>query len=177
MSDFQTGTLQEIRGPDLPLGPAQTVIYNRYAAFTVNASFQGESTGPHKAFFIFGAYGHGRESIIACDPITGEHDNVGLSDLLAEPDYPEGFLRGKLRENPEIADWVRSNEMPASSCGSPTGKVCCSRGRCGISEADLNRDLATPLPPMVDSATPQGASSDGSEANRNACQVRRESAT
>jgi hypothetical protein len=170
MSEFKTGAIQEYKGPGLLPEPLQTLTYTRYAAFTVNATFQGESTGPYKAIFIFGTYGHGKEYILPFDLLSGDHDNVGLANLLADPDYPEGFLRTRLRENPVIANWVRANEMPASSCGSVADQICCSHGRCGISQADLNRELAVPLP--APEASGSGTAFDaGSETPPPACQV------
>jgi hypothetical protein len=146
MSEVGMAYVQEIAKPGSNPAPIKRVVYTRYAAYTVNATYQGESTGRYNAFFLFGSDDHGKAYIAAYDQISGAHDNVGLGNMLAEPGYPEGFLQSRLRENPVIANWIRRNEMPASSCTLVTGDVCCSQGRCGISQTDLNRDLATPLP-------------------------------
>jgi hypothetical protein len=146
MSELGTASVQEIPQSGSKPEPLKRVVYTRYAAYTVNATYQRESTGPYKAFFLFGSDDHGKGYIAAFDLISGEHDNVGLGNMLAEPGYPTGFLQSRLREHPVIANWIRANEMPASSCASVTGDVCCSRGRCGVSQTDLNRELAAPLP-------------------------------
>lgn len=146
MSLFQTASVQELKADGSPPSPPKKVTYTRYAAFTVNASFQGESTGFYSAFFVFGADADGKQYLEAYDAISGEHDNVSLSSILSEPGYPEGFLRGSLREHPAIASWIRVNEVAASSCILAKENLCCSKGRCGISTEDFNRDLSTPLP-------------------------------
>lgn len=146
ISQLLTWSLQEIKGPGSPPQPMQTLTYTRYAAFTVNATFRNESTGPYKALFLFGTYGKGKEQILAYDLMSGEHDNVGLGNILTEHGYPEAFLQSRLRENPVIASWIRANEMPASSCNAVKVDLCCSKGRCGISETDLNKDLSAPIP-------------------------------
>jgi hypothetical protein len=146
MSQLRTSYLQEFPAPGSPPGPMQTVTYTRYAAVTVNATFQGESTGPYKVIFLFGTYGQGKEQIQVYDLMSGEHDNVGLGNLLTEHGYPEAFLQSRLRDNLIIAGWIRTNEMPALSCSAVKADLCCSKGRCGISETDLNRDLSGPFP-------------------------------
>lgn len=121
------------------------VTYTRYVAFTVDASLDGKSSGPHKALFLFGTDAKGKEFVSEQDLIT---DHAGVWQLLATPTYPAGFLQSPLRNTPAVAGWIRSNEMPASSCNATKRDVCCSNGRCGISQIDLNRDLATPLPSL-----------------------------
>lgn len=61
------------------------------------------------------------------------------------PVYPGAFLSSDVRDVPVVATWVRSHEMATSACA-VAGELCCSRGHCGISESDLNRELAAPLP-------------------------------
>ena len=146
MSEFGMAYVRKILGPGSNPAPLKRIVYTRYAAYTVNATYQGESTGRYQAFFLFGSDDLGKAYIAAYDLISGAHDNVGLENMLAEPGYPEGFLQSRLREHPVIANWIRTNEMPAYSCTSVTGDVCCSQGHCGISQTDLNRDLAAPLP-------------------------------
>jgi hypothetical protein len=127
-------------------GKSNPVTYTRYAAFTVDVSLDGQSTGPHKALWLFGTDSHGKEFVAENDLISGT--GTKLSSILAAPMYPAGLLQTKLRENPNVSTWLRSNEMPAASCG-PANQtdLCCAKGRCGISPADFNHDMSTPLPP------------------------------
>lgn len=120
------------------------VTYTRYAAFTADLSFQGKTTGPHRAIFLFGVDPGGNEFVAENDLVSGTQ--IGIWHLLQTPSYPAGFLRSKLREIPAVSTWIRANEMPASSCNQTRLDVCCSHGRCGISQTDLNRDLSAPLP-------------------------------
>jgi len=120
------------------------VTYTRYAAFTVDASFQGKSTGPHKAIFFFGKDDKGKEAVAQNDLLSAP---MALWDVPQRPAYPAGLLQSRMREMPVVANWVRANEMPAANCASsPKGDLCCTHDRCGISETDLNRDLAAKLP-------------------------------
>jgi hypothetical protein len=120
------------------------VTYTRYASFTVNATFQGHSSGPHKAIFFFGTDSHGMESIALNDLISGVQP---LWDGIQSTQYPTGLLRSSLRDTPTVASWTRANDMPTASCAPTKGDdICCSHGRCGISVANMNRDLSTPLP-------------------------------
>lgn len=119
------------------------VTYTRYAAFTVDASFQGRSTGPHKAIFLFGTDGKGKEVVAQNDLLSGP---TPLWNVRQQPSYPEGLLRSKIRDVPVVANWIRANVMPAADCTETRGDLCCTHDRCGISETDMNRDLATKLP-------------------------------
>ena len=115
--------------------------YTRYAAFTVNATFQGKSTGPHKAIFFFGKDSDGNDVVTPNDLISG---TSAMWSALKNSYYPTGLLQSRLRGTPAVNDWVRANEVPAESCSTKAGDVCCSRGKCGLSQADVNRDLSTP---------------------------------
>jgi hypothetical protein len=120
------------------------VTYTRYAEFTVNATFQGKSTGPHKAIFFFGTDAKGKEFVAGNDLISGS----GVLNFIAnDPGQtdPSGLLMNKLRESPIMADWLRANIVTESACSS-TQALCCSHGRCGISSTAFNNALATPLP-------------------------------
>jgi hypothetical protein len=119
------------------------VTYTRYAAFTVNATLQGRTTGPHKAIFFFGSDPRGNEVIAINDMMSGSQ---ALWDSVSKPTYPAGLLSSKLRDTPIVAEWLRRNEMPASSCNPAKHDICCSQGHCGISVVDLNRELSKPLP-------------------------------
>lgn len=118
------------------------INYTRYAAFTVDLTFDGKSVGPYKALFLFGTNGSGKEANSAMlDPISGN----ALVATAGHDTYPAGLFQTRMRELPQVADWIRANEMPAASCSTPH-EVCCSHGRCGISQADVNRDLSKPVP-------------------------------
>jgi hypothetical protein len=130
----------KVGSPQRSAGP---VSYTRYAAFTVDATFQGKSTGPHQAIFFFGTDAHGHEVVAINDLISGPQ---ALWQMFDHNIYPTGLLSSKLRETPLVATWIRANEMPALNCDATKHDVCCSHGRCGISTRDLNRDLATSLP-------------------------------
>jgi hypothetical protein len=112
------------------------VNYTRYAAFTVDLLFEGKSTGPYKALFLFGTDASGKEATPAMlDPISGN----ALFGVVVEKTYPAGLLQTRMRELPQVADWIRANEMPASSCSTPH-EVCCSHVRCGLSQTDVNHE-------------------------------------
>lgn len=119
------------------------VTYSEYAAFTVNASYQGRSTGPHKAIFLFGTDAHGNKFIVPNDLLSG---GQALADLLMKPTYPSGLLQSRMREIPMIAEWIRLNTVSTSECLSKQSDLCCTQGKCGLSSVDINRDLSQPLP-------------------------------
>lgn len=126
-----------------PYWSSLPVTYTRYVAYTVDASLDGKSTGPHKALYLFGTDTNGKEFVSQQDLISG--GTTGTWQLLVTPTYPAGFLQSPLRNTPAVSGWIRANEMPASSCDATRREVCCSHGRCGISQTDLNRDLAAPM--------------------------------
>jgi hypothetical protein len=119
-------------------------VLTRYAAYTVTATLQGRSTAPHRAVFFFGHDGSGKEVVNPEDPIDDTGSVYHIQDVRA---YPGAFLSSDVRDVPVVAAWVRSHEMPSASCSAVARTLCCSEGRCGISQTDLNRDLSTPLPP------------------------------
>lgn len=121
-----------------------SVTYTRYATATVNAKFQGKSTGPHRAIFFFGKDTHGIEFVAENDLSSGQNDVQYFLNHRADLD---GLLLGKIREAPIVAEWLRNNVMPASSCSSTdTHAMCCEHGKCGISPVTYNRELSVPLP-------------------------------
>ncbi|HZD47953.1 MAG TPA: hypothetical protein VE178_04340 [Silvibacterium sp.] len=124
-------------------GKNNPVTYTSYVAYTVDVSMGGKTTGPHKAMYLFGTDSHGKPFVSEQDLISGTH--ISMSGLLATPTYPAGFLQSPLRDTPAAMTWIRKNEMPSSSCDATKRDVCCSHGHCGISQTDLNRDLAAPL--------------------------------
>lgn len=125
-----------------PAPPGLT--FTRYAAFTVNVTFQSKSSGTHRAIFFFGRDANGREAVAPNDIISGPGILYNIRDT---PVYPGAFLSSDLRDVPVVSAWIREQGMPASECSTtPKEALCCSRGRCGISQTDLNRELAAPLP-------------------------------
>ena len=121
----------------------QPVTFISYVSYTVDAAFQGKSTGPHAATVWFGHDAEGKEVFTVSDPISGPGI---LHHILETPAYPTAFLTTSEREIPVVAAWVRSHGMPSASCSVPARTLCCAGGRCGISQDDLNRDLAAPFP-------------------------------
>lgn len=119
-------------------------VLTRYAAYTVNATLQGKSTAPHRAIFFFGHDASGKGVINPVDPIDDTGILYHVQDELA---YPGAFLSSDVRDVPVVAAWVRSHEMPSASCSEAARTLCCSQGHCGISQSDINRELAAPLPP------------------------------
>jgi hypothetical protein len=118
--------------------------FDRYAAYTIDATLQSQSTGPHRAIFFFGHDANGKQVVAPNDPISGPGI---LFNVLDVPSYPAAFLTTNIRDVPVVATWVRSHEMPVAACSTAANRaICCAGGRCGISQADLNRDLAMPLP-------------------------------
>jgi hypothetical protein len=117
-------------------------VFTRYAAYTANATLQGRSTAPHRAIFFFGHDASGKEVV---NPV--EDDTGILYHIQDEAAYPGAFLSSDVRDVPVVAAWVRSHEMPSASCSATARTLCCLQGRCGISQSDINRDLAAPLPP------------------------------
>jgi len=125
------------------------VTYTRYAAYNVALTFQGKTVGPYKAIFFFGRDNSGQEVATPNDVISGQV----IQNALKLPYYPTGLVSSSLRDIPSVAKWLRANSIPASSCA-VSRQVCCTGGHCGISEADLNRDLAAPLPSQTPEVKP-----------------------
>ena len=63
--------------------------FSRYVAYTVNATFQGKSTGPYNAFFWFGTDSKGNSATKPVDLISGHLVSAALG-----PDsvYPAGLF-------------------------------------------------------------------------------------
>jgi hypothetical protein len=119
---------------------AAPVTYTRYAEFTIDATLDGKSSGPHKALFLFGADAKGKPVVVPSDMITATQM---IWSILRNPTDPQGLLLSIVREQPVMRDWLSSNIMPAGSCSvTSTHDYCCSKGRCGISPVDFNRDMA-----------------------------------
>jgi hypothetical protein len=118
------------------------VTWLRYASYTVSASYAGKTRGPYKALFLFGRDSAGDEMI---EPADGTVDSQLLAVVLAEPLFPDGFVRTRVRNDPAIAHWVAENQM---SCSAEQGDVCCDlvRLQCGLSRDDVARGLARPFP-------------------------------
>jgi hypothetical protein len=95
--------------------------YSRYAAFTVKVDFRGRSRTA-RAIFLFGKNDKGEAEVLAIDMLTG---NSALSAFARDSVYLATLLETNLRENPGIADWLRSHKMDDSSCQSGKREVCC----------------------------------------------------
>jgi hypothetical protein len=111
-----------------PTSPGLT--FTRYAAYTVDVTFQGKSSGPHRAIFFSGRDANGKEVVAPNDMISGPGILYNIRDI---PAYPGAFLSSDVRDVPVVAAWVRSHEMPTSVCGTtPKEALCCSHGRCEL---------------------------------------------
>lgn len=121
------------------------VTLDHYAAYTVDVTLQGKSSGPHRAVFFFGHDGDRKEVIDPRDPISGPGILYHIGDV---PAYSNAYLSSNVRDVPVVRDWLRSHEMPNNACGAER-RVCCSHGHCGISQDDVNRDLPKPIPITV----------------------------
>jgi len=128
---------------------SKAVTYTRYVTLTVKATFQGKSVGPYQAIFFIGRDGAGQEVLTQNDVISGKVVAAALNTT-----YYPSFVNSSLRNTNAIAGWLRTNAIPASSCSVAGHDMCCSGGRCGISEADLQHALVTPLPPARDGGRP-----------------------
>jgi hypothetical protein len=124
-------------------------VFERYAALTVKVSFHGQSR-QYPALFLFGKDSTGGEKVLIYD--DGVISGGGLQDMVTVSVYPAVLLETKLGEDPAVRDWLSANQMPASSCPSDVGKICCDLEtlKCGLSAEDLRRPRATradqPLP-------------------------------
>jgi hypothetical protein len=76
------------------------VTFTRYAAYTIDATFQGKSSGPHRAIFFFGQDTAGKEVIAPNDPISGPGILFTIRDI---PAYPIAFLSSDKRDVPIVA--------------------------------------------------------------------------
>lgn len=119
------------------------IVYERYAAFTVTATFQGETVGPYKAIFFFGSDAEGREAVSPQDQIS---DAQALYDVISHPLYPSGLLRTHLRETKVVSDWLKATRNTSPSCAAGTGNLCCDGLKCGVADLDVANELAKPLP-------------------------------
>lgn len=137
--------ISEIMKLGSPQWGGDNVTYKRYAAFTANLTFQGQSSGPYKAIFFFGTDAKGNEYIAINDLVAQQPLWYMVNQRIDE----SGLLLGKIRESPVVADWIRNNVTDSSASCTLTGPpdLCCAHGRCGISQTDFNRDLSVPLPP------------------------------
>ena len=109
--------------------------YSRYAAFTVKVDFRGRSRTA-RAIFLFGKNDKGEAELLPIDMLTG---NSALSAFAKDSVYPATLLETYLRENPGIADWLRSHMIDNSLCQAGKREVCCDpiSLSCGVAVGDL----------------------------------------
>jgi hypothetical protein len=119
----------------------EPATYTHYAAFTVITEYQGKSTGPHKALFLFGFNPKGKEIVAPQDLFSGDQ---GLWQVLAEPVYPDQLLTSPLRESPAIAEWIKTNTSADSNCSSVRSDLCCHDGRCAMPHSKVSLALEAP---------------------------------
>ena len=118
-----------------------TVVYDRYASYSVSITAKGKSSS-YKAMFLFGVEANDEK-----DAIEDSFTRVsGVGEDTSKGSEVGGLLHSHLREVPEMAEWLTAHSIPDADCPNlGTGGFCCVSNRCGIPEADLQRELATPL--------------------------------
>lgn len=150
-SDFIKTALARSVADTIRIGSAEwsnnSVAYTHYVTFTATVTFQGKTVGPYQAIFFIGKSG-AQEVITSNDVISGQL----VSDALSSDFYPSGLVSSSLRKQPAIAQWLKDNTIPTSSCSAAAAghHLCCSQGRCGLSEAEVTSAMATPLPAPKD---------------------------
>jgi hypothetical protein len=120
----------------------EPATYTHYAAFTVVTEFQGKSTGPHKALFLFGYNAKGKEVVAPQDLFSGDQ---GLWYVVKERVYPDQLLTSPLRESPAIAEWIKANTSTDTGCSSVRSDLCCHDGRCGMAHSKVSLALEAPI--------------------------------
>jgi len=124
---------------------APTAQWQRYASYSVTATFQGKSRGPYKALFIFGHDEKGNEMVMPEDATT---DSSALATVLAAHLFPEAFVRTTLRTYPVVANWLSAHQRFSTTCSRGQGDVCCDlvQLQCGLGSGDVADGLSKPLP-------------------------------
>ena len=120
----------------------QDAVYTRYASLTVTTTFQGRTAGPRKVLFLFGSDKSGK--VVVAPQDLGVQGSA-LGQATTECLYPEGLLRTRLRGSKCVGEWLSSHALEAGKCSAGERKVCCTNVVCGVTSADLVKDLATPL--------------------------------
>ena len=121
------------------------VVYSRYMAYTVTASFEGQTIGPYHAMALFGKNGKGQDVISVQD--QGVDSATTLEATIPHSQiYPLGLVQTRLREIPAVVAWLTEHSVSASSCSqTDASQLCCSGDSCGIADARLHKDLTAPL--------------------------------
>jgi hypothetical protein len=114
----------------------------RYASYSVTATFQGRSLGPYRALFVFGRDTKGNATVMPEDENTND---TALTWVLAQSLFPEALVRTRLRAYPVVAEWLNRHEK---SCSQSSRDVCCdlTRLQCGPGSDDVAKGLSEPLP-------------------------------
>jgi hypothetical protein len=110
--------------------------HNRYAAFKVNATFQGRSRAYH-AMFLFGPGDGKSETILAVDTIVNINGGA-LGRFITEDAYPGTLIEGGLGDkNAVVREWLRTQQTTQGV----KGELHCNAvtGRCGINEQDFKK--------------------------------------
>jgi hypothetical protein len=122
-----------------------SVLWQRYASYSVTVTLQGKSYGPYRAIFVFGHDAKGDEVVQPHDAIT---DASGLAFALEDHMFPEAFVSTRLRNSPVVANWLTAKQISNQSCATGQGSICCDLGKmqCGPGRDDLTQGLAKALP-------------------------------
>ena len=137
MAVYKTWTVERELEESKKLVPGTT--YTRYATFEVSLAFQGK-TVTYNVLYYFGTDAQGGEVAMPKDGFL--ETNMGLYQ---EPSnqIPSGLLHTHLTEYPPLNSWLKANTVISDqSC--TAGKFCCVGSQCGISSADLDKELSKP---------------------------------
>lgn len=120
------------------------VTYTRYATYTVTIHYQGK-TNTYKAMCFFGKDAKGLDKALPEDGYLESNaftmgGSVSSLDML-----PTGLLRTHLRDYPPLKEWLQAHAVTGPNCRTGAGEFCCVEDRCGITTADLNRELSQPV--------------------------------
>jgi hypothetical protein len=102
-----------------------SVVYSRYAAYTVTATLGGRQR-TYQAIFLFGKNPDGSEAVYPIDHILG----MGVLNMITDRSiYPQPLLETYMRELPEVAKWISSavlrskSSLPEVVCDGTSGSL------------------------------------------------------
>jgi hypothetical protein len=125
---------------EVPFGEAypKTQIagqHNRFAAFTVKASFQGRSI-EYRALFLFGKDAQGQESILPIDTVSNLNGSA-LNVFLNHSAYPETLIEGGIGKDPVIYDWLSAGQVSQPTSKRREANCDPVTMNCGVHSDDL----------------------------------------
>jgi hypothetical protein len=125
-----SGALGRLLGLDEP-----GRLYNRYAHFTVTASYKGR-TETYQALFLFEPSTDGVHGVRIVDPVISVS---GLLWVLDAKLFPSAFTSGPHRQVPFVRDWLSRGSKTTCEYSTADG-VCCDLNalRCGVRPGLIN---------------------------------------